>query len=293
MSAAGVIAAPNAPPTGDATVHAPFGTSEIVITTTSRLAGAIHSLTWNGREFIDSFDHGRQLQSASSFDNRPDANPETFNPTEAGSRDDDRGPTSTSRLRELTAEKNFLRTVSQMAFWLKPGERSAGQLARNTENLSHHLLTKEVRIGVPGLPNVLDYTATFTLPEGEPHATAQFEALTGYMPPDFSAFWRFNRTTGHLEPLSDGPGEIADPVVLATPDGQHAMGIISTEPPADHSTGPTYGRFRFVPEKVVKWNCVFRLGGGVTPGPHRYHMFIPLGTRDDVEAALRTLSAPK
>lgn len=26
--------------------------SEIVITTTSRLAGAIHSLTWNGKEFI-------------------------------------------------------------------------------------------------------------------------------------------------------------------------------------------------------------------------------------------------
>src|SRR5687768_5976005 len=47
-----------------AVIRAPAGQSEIVITTTPRVAGAIHSLTWNGKEFIDSFDHGRQLQSA-------------------------------------------------------------------------------------------------------------------------------------------------------------------------------------------------------------------------------------
>ncbi|MFN5915798.1 MAG: hypothetical protein ACK48K_03520, partial [Planctomycetota bacterium] len=33
------------------------------ITTTSRLAGAVHSIRWKGKEFIDSADHGRQLQS--------------------------------------------------------------------------------------------------------------------------------------------------------------------------------------------------------------------------------------
>ena len=51
-------------PTGDATIRAAAGGSEIVITTTSRLAGAIHSVTWNGKEFIDSTDHG--CDSASS-----------------------------------------------------------------------------------------------------------------------------------------------------------------------------------------------------------------------------------
>jgi hypothetical protein len=34
---------------GDAVIRAPADASEIVIATTSRLAGAIHSLTWNGR----------------------------------------------------------------------------------------------------------------------------------------------------------------------------------------------------------------------------------------------------
>jgi len=278
-------------PSGDATIRAPFGPSEIVLTTTARLAGAIHSVTWNGREFIDSTDHGRQLQSASSFDNTPEANAETFNPTEAGSRDDGAGPHSTSRVLEVSAEKNVLRAVTQMAFWLAPGERSGGQLARNTEPLSRHQLSKEVRIGAFGLPNVLDYTVTFRVPDGEPHQTAQFEALTGYMPPEFSSFWRFDRAGGKLQPLSDGPGEINDPVALATEDGQYAMGIIATETPPPHTLGPTYGRFRFVPEKVVKWNCVFRRNDGVPAGEYRFRLAVILGTRDDVEETFRKLAA--
>ncbi len=286
-----VVSAAEMPPSGNAVIRAPFGNSEIVITTTARLAGAIHSVTWNGREFIDSEDHGRQLQSAASFDNTPDAVPETFNPTEAGSRLDGAGPRSTSRVLAVRTAGNILRTRTQMAFWLSPGERSAGQLARNTEPLSRHILDKEVRLGAYGLGNVLDYTVTFHVPEGEPHTTAQFEALTGYMPPEFSVFHRFVRATGTIEPLSDGPGEQPEPVVLATPDGQHAMGVISIEAPSAGASRPSYGRFRFTQEKVVKWNCVFRVSGGVKPGAHRFRLYVLLGTLDDVTRALRILSA--
>jgi hypothetical protein len=280
------------PVLGASVIRAPFGSSEIVLTTTERLAGAIHSITWNGREFIDSVDHGRQLQSAASFDNTPEANPETFNPTEAGSRLDGAGPRSTSQLLEISTTGNLLRTRTRMAFWLSPGERSAGQLARNSDPLSRHVIAKEVRIGALGLPNVLDYTVTFEVPEDEPHTTAQFEVLTGYMPAEFSVFHRFVRGTGQLEPLSDGPGEQPAPVVLSTPDGSHAMGIISLDPPPARALGPGYGRFRFLPEKVVKWNCVFRLRDGVAPGAYRFRVLVPIGTLDDVTKALRTLSAP-
>ena len=93
-----VVSALQAADSGDAQIRAKAGPSEIVITTTSRLAGAIHSLTWNGREFIDSADHGRQLQSAANFDAGSRFSPETFNPTEAGSRFDGAGPKSTSVL---------------------------------------------------------------------------------------------------------------------------------------------------------------------------------------------------
>ena len=282
-------------PSGDAVIRAPFRGSDIVVTTTSRLAGAIHSVTWNGREFIDSSDHGRQLQSASSFDNSPTAPPETFNPTEAGSMRDGAGPRSTSRLLEISARGNELRTRTQMAFWLTPADRSAGVPARNTAALSAHLLAKQVRIGIPGSPNVLDYTVTFTLPAGESHTSAQFEALTGYMPAEFARFWHLNPATKKLEPLTDGPGEQRDPVAFSTADGAHAMGIISPDPAPAGSAGPSYGRFVFAHAKVVKWNCVFRVRPAdrvLPPGDYRYRMLVPIGTLADVEAALAKLAPP-
>ena len=263
--------------------------SPIVITTTRRLAGAIDSLKWHGREFINSSDHGRQLQSACSFDNTPTANAETFNPTEAGSRRDGAGTNTTSRLLEITATGNHLRTRTQMAFWLLPGERSAGQLARNRHALSDYVLTKDVTIGYERWPQALDYRVTFSLPADAHHVSAQFEALTGYMPPEFNRFWQFNPATGKLEPLSAGPGEQKNPVVLATPDGKFAMGIFAPPPNQPDTRGPGFGRFDFPGARVVKWNCVYRVknSGGIPSGDYTYRMLVPVGTLAQVEAMLR------
>ncbi|MEW4569370.1 hypothetical protein AB1L88_16010 [Tautonia sp. JC769] len=267
---------------GDAVIRGGEGGSEVVITTTDRLAGAIHSLTWGGKEFIDSFDHGRQLQSAANFDCGKPFVPEVFNPTEAGSRADGTGDSSSSRLLELHAEGAELRTTVRMAFWLAPGEESLGNPAQNDRVLSDHLVSKRVRIGEGGDPKVIRYDVVFTVPQGEHHTYAQFEAVTGYMPPEFGAFWRFDATTGDLVPLDDGPGEQADPVVLSTADGSHAMGVYSPDP------SPGYGRFRFEAERVNKWNCVFRERDprGVRPGEYAYRMFVLVGTLDDVRRSL-------
>lgn len=273
---------------GNSVIRGRAGESDIVITTTARVAGAIHSLRWNGREFIDSLDHGRQLQSAANFDaNLQPIRPETYNPTEAGSRRDHIGPTSTSRLLWLRTAGNRLESKAQMAFWLAPGEFSAGHPARNTTLLSNHLLAKNVTIGAPGLPHVIAYETVFTVPPGERHQQAVFEALTGYMPAEFSQFWKYNAATAQLEPLSDGPGEQLQPVVLATPSGSHAMGIWSP------TAGARYGRFRFARERVVKWNCVFRHGGpggGIAPGEYRFRHFIVVGDLETVRKNLEHLT---
>lgn len=281
---------------GDSTIHAPFGGSEIAVHTGTRFAGAIDSLTWKGKEFIDCADHGRELQSASAFDLDINGNSEVFNPTEAGSRDDGAGATSTSRLLEFKASAAEFQTLTQMAFWLQPGEQSGGRTAANSTALSNHRLAREVRIGVYGLPNVIDYTVRFILPADETHHYAQFEALTGYMPAEFSRFWHWDAKSGKLQPLAGGPpaepgpAEQNDPIVFSTEDGSHAMGIFAEPTPG--SVGPTYGRFRFIPERVTKWNCVFRVerADGVPPGEYRYHMFVPVGTLADVEAAIAILT---
>lgn len=282
LSAAG---APQDSPTGNAVIRAQAGPSEIVVTTTARLAGAIHSVTWNGQEFINSFDHGRQLQSAANFDCGEPFIPEVFNPTEAGSMSDGAGENSSSRLLKLNVDGPELRTTTQMAFWLRPGEKSDGHPAKNNRILSNHLVSKRVRLGHQGDPHVIEYDVTFVVPEGERHNYAQFEAVTGYMPPEFRRFLKYDASTKSFLPLDDGPGEQGDPVVLTTQNGSHAMGVFSPE------ASPGYGRFRFEAAKVTKWNCVFRVRDpkGVKPGEYRYRTFVVLGTLEDVRQSLDKL----
>jgi hypothetical protein len=280
-------------PEGNATIRAPAGGSEIVITTTARLAGAIHSLTWNGKEFIDSADHGRQLQSASNFDAGSPIAAETFNPTEAGSRRDGAGPTSTSRLLHQVVAGDALQTTTQMAFWLAPGEKSGPNPAKNAERLSNHLLTKRVKIGFRDMPHVIEYEATFSVPIGERHTEAVFEALTGYMSAEFERFWRFNPESNVLEPLSDGPGEQPYPVVLATPDGRYAMSCYTPLQAGERRRlhRVAYGRFRFPAEQVVKWNCVFRyrISEGTVAGECAFPLRVVVGDLETVRSTLARL----
>lgn len=281
---------PGGPPSGDAVIRAPAGQSEIVITTSSRFAGAIQSLTWNGREFIDCEDHGRELQSASFIFDRKPFTPGVFNPTEAGSARDALGPTSSSRLLEISAQGADLRTLTQMAFWLAPGMEINGEKARNTTVLSNHLLEKRVHIGYKNLPHAISYDVTFILPEGERPIYAVFEALTGYMPAGFSKFLSYSSETGNWKALPEGGGEQTDPVILATPDGSHAMGIYSPQQPSPQFPGTGYGRASF-PPKVNKWNCVFRIQDpkGIKPGKYSYRMYVAVGTLFDVVKTIGAL----
>ncbi len=177
-----------------------------------------------------------------------------------------------------------------MAFWLAPGEESSGRPALNDKVLSDHLVSKRVRIGYRDLPNVIDYETTFTVPEGERHTFAQFEGLTGYMPGEFSQFRKL--VDGKLAELDDGPGEQQYPVVLATEGGTHAMGIYSPDQPSRGFEKVGYGRFRFPREKVVKWNCVFRLRAdqGVAAGEYRFRQYVAVGTLVDVRRAMNSLA---
>lgn len=279
---------PPQPPRSDLTIRRAAGNSEIVITTTSRLAGAVHSLTWNGQEFINSTDHGRQLQSASSFSSDGKHWAEAFNPTEAGSRDDGAGPTSTSRLLHSIATEAALQTTTQMAFWLSPGQKSEGHPAINTTKLSNHLLTKRVQIGLSNLPHVIRYDVIFTVPLNERHTFAQFEALTGYMPEVFHSFWIFRPQTGELQPIDFGPGEQPFPIVLSTESGSHAMGIYSPQQPSAGFENAGYGRWRFERERVVKWNTVFRQrhADGIEAGEYSFRNFVVVGDRDTVRKSL-------
>ena len=276
---------------GDAEISGTIGGKPLVIRTTSRLAGAIDSVKWDGVEFIDSHDHGRQLQSALNADVDGVFHVECYNPTEAGSVVDALGPKSTSRLELLSTKDGILTTRTRMAFWLAPGMKSGGHLAQNTTLLSGHILNKQVRIGRSGMDHVLDYKVTFTVPADRPHKVLQFEALTGYMPWSFSEELRFDAKTSTLVPLPRQDGEQRDPVVLSTPSGSHAMGVFTPERPRAGQPVVGFGRFKFEDEKVVKWNCVFRIRQDKPIPPHHsFQLYVVIGTREDCRRTLAALT---
>jgi hypothetical protein len=113
------------------------------------------------------------------------------------------------------------------------------------------------------------------------------------MPPEFRRFWTFRPDSSKLAALEDGPGEQAYPVIFSTADGKHAMGVFSPDQPSPGYEHAGYGRFRFRAERVVKWNCVFRLRSavGVAAGDHRYRVYVAVGTLEDVRQSLASLVA--
>jgi hypothetical protein len=277
---------------GDAELRAEVLGKPLVIRTTTRTAGAIDSLRWGGFEYIDTLDHGRQLQSALNADVEGVFYPEAYNPTEAGSLRDHTGPASSSRLAFLQVADGELQTRSRMAYWLAPGEKTLGKPGLNTSVLSGHELAKRVRVGWRGVPNVLDYRVTFRVPDDRPHRLLQFEVLTGYMPAAFSVPLEFHAHEGKLLPMRPRTGEGPLPVVLSTSDGAHAMGVVVAERPPG-MRGPGYGAFAFRTEQVVKWNCVFRLRSEhpIPPAEHAFHVLVVLGPRTACEQALVQIHA--
>jgi hypothetical protein len=269
--------------TGNLALTVPAKDSEITVKTCFRFAGAVCSISYRGKEHIDTRDHGRLLQSASSFDRFG----ECFNPTEGGGERD--RLFSTSVLKSASTEGNRIRTLTDMAHWLRPGQdypkgcgsRKEVKQAVNDGALSGHLLEKEIVVGLPGFPNVIEHRVTYHVPEAYSQGT--FEASTGYMPKEFSLAMYFDPATGAEVDPRARQGEQALPVILATPDRQYAMGVYSPDLP---QRGLGYGRFYF--PDVVKWNCVFR-EQDVKPGAYRYRCLVALGTVDEVKDTIRRL----
>src|SRR2546421_8844800 len=100
---------------GNATIRSAvpvFGQS-LTVSTSSQFAGAVSSIKWGNKEYINNWDHGRQLQLNSQFFNRFIC----YNPYEAGGFNDGRLSTTSSRLLSLNASGNRLEATTQMAWY--------------------------------------------------------------------------------------------------------------------------------------------------------------------------------
>lgn len=269
--------------TGDMKIEHPALGSTIKIETSARFAGSVTSIVFRGKQFVDARDHGRELQSASSFDGFG----ECFNPTEAGSRTDGDKQTTSSKLLATNSGPDWLATSTDMAFWLPPGfdyGHQCGQSpttthAVNTTLTGHHILDKRITIGDEGQPNVISDHVTYTVPEA--HVSGTFEAATVYTPVDFSKRYILNLASGNVEPTT-AFGEQDQPVILATEDGNYAIGLFSPLLPQGPHLG--YGSFTF--RDTNKLNCVFREKAIAAGQKFNYVCDIVVGSLAEVKTSI-------
>lgn len=262
----------------------------------ARFGGAVDGLTWRGRQFLNIYDHGRQISYAWHLDGHG----ECLNPTEPGSAQDAFLQSSTSRVLQICGEApNRLTTRINPAFWTAPGERAFcdnGTVeAVNTTLVSDNLFEKVIQIGYQGLENVIVFDATITLERD--YQSLRTEMPTAYLAHDFTARYSFDPRDGTLIARPDTM-EISPPfafvhasnlpAVLATEDGEFALGAYTAIP------GATYELLHYdVPnpyDATNKWNII--VGHVPAPaGPYSYRAFAVIGTLEQVRATMVDLAA--
>ena len=243
-------------------------------------AGAISSIRFRGREFIDAADHGRELQGAIQF-----GAGECLNPTLAGASRDPPG-LSSSQLLSVSASPLSYSAATRMAFWARPGDPCnlaphVRGVALNQDGVSDLVYSQEMTPGFEGHANAVLVRIDIHSPRGRPPASV--EALTGYMPRAFDSFSLYDVRSGRFRPepaLAQASGERDSPLVLSTSDGRAAMGVVglwaSGEPRYAGYHGPDVG----------KWSLVYHEEKPFGAGEHRYACVWVIGARPEVEATL-------
>ncbi|KAL5009904.1 hypothetical protein ScPMuIL_012209 [Solemya velum] len=270
----------------------------LYLSASERMAGAVDSLVWNHKEFINAYDHGRELQMAINTDTFG----ECYNPTEAGGRDDGNTMGTKSRSQWVHVAGNVLQSEVLPSYWLRAestqshssgGNCTRGSPALNTNDYYHYPMSKRVTIGCGGMQNCIEFISNFTIggrwPEG--FGYMQMESPTGYLAGDFTEKYSFNPETNQMIPYANNPHL---PVALATTDGNYAMGAYA---PGEQDTDVpmTYWAINFPSGQwnaaTNKWNIVFRKHRQEDPGPHSfvYRAYFCVGTLSDVRTCLATL----
>jgi hypothetical protein len=202
--------------------------SMITVSTSERTAGAISSIQWHGKEFINNYDHGRQAQYAWQYGSYG----ECANPTEAGNAADGTGTKSSSVIRTISVINNTLHTITAPASWLGCGPRVSDDLIEKKVTIENGLIKIAAKITARSV----------ALP-------IRIEAPTIYLAPEFNRFYTLNGVADQSSCiaaeyndwlLQNMQGcEIPEPIIAATEDGAFAVGMFTVST-SDHVTYAFY-----------------------------------------------------
>ncbi len=264
----------------------PFGRSEISLRLARRVAGAVDTLTWDGVTFLADTEPADALQARAALGSGSGRRrvSEAGGPQEAAASPPHAGSARCGPGGAGPRPRRAWPGRAADRATIRPG--SSGDPAAGADVILH----KRVALGLPGLGNAVEVQARFVLPG--PAAAARFEPLTLAVPAEFSEAWRFDPATGALSRRAAAPGEEPAPVVLATPEGSHALAVWSPDPPAQEPDAPR-PRFTVRPGPgATRLGCAVRIAEAAA-GNHDFACYALVGTLADVRSALRTLTAPE
>lgn len=205
---------PTIQPTGN--VYKVQGT-ELVITADDNHGAAIYSLQWNGFEFVNSADRGREIQTAYQLDGLGEGE----NPTECGQTGALTQPCATKVLSASVNGKVFSSDVLP-AFW-NP---------YNGQATSSDLISKMVTVDYNGITNLIRHDVTVTI--AADHVNSIFQTL----------FFALNGGLSNVQTLQNGvlSAPIPNigttpqtslstqiPVVVSSVDGKYAIGVFCSK----------------------------------------------------------------
>lgn len=297
---------------GDAT----FGNEQITFRTSALYSGTVTEIWFRGKQYVNNHDTGRLFQTAFTFDKFG----ECFNPTEGGNNSDVvllandiyKGKSQTI-LNSLNVSNGSITTNSNPAYWYAPGTSPAPYcgIPQGRAAVSPDLHTKTITMNYGGDRQIVLWQVDVNT--ATDHTFMSFEALTGYHTGEFSSFYKYDYATKTLVPTpaaqivteKGGPAIVGNanhivPIVAATSDGQHALGVFSFDlEPVDtpdniiHTT--TYGLMEALSatdaaDSTTKWSVYYSFKNAKR-GKYTNKTFLIFGDLQEVAERMKFLDS--
>jgi hypothetical protein len=264
--------------------------------------GSIWELSWNGKQFVNTSDFGRLIQSSMNLGNGA-------LPTEGG----DKHFSSNSSFCHGSPLIEAYNTGSTQITKAVPLEWH-NEVFNSTGNVHDLIIYKDFKLGKeitldPNLslgsfnylkPQIAKYVTTFSTPVNL--SDVHIEIPTGYLNMEFNRFFEIDATNSNLNAgltevylneneSQQSPFHDAGGIVLATQSLDYAMGIyiniVNAKSVDDDPNAIYYFRnWRF--SDTGKWSA--GRYGAISSGAHQYTSYIIVGTLNDVRTAMRALS---
>lgn len=267
----------------------------ITVKSNSVAGGSIWSWVWNGTEFINHDDYGREMQAAVFFN----FTGTTKNPTEAGSTYTYASiPVYARQGSPLIENYNSGNTQITASVPLEWNPDAFGGSITHPVVYADMKIGKEVTLDYNNNPAVAKYLTKVTV--GSPISGAQVEIPTAYLTSAFNRFYTYDassqsRTEVFPNTCNTGTPVVFKPssgyggVIISNNDQTRAMGIYGRTTSVSGGVVDQFQLYDFVTcYSTSKWNAA-RQNFTLNSGLNTFTTYVVTGTLSDVQSNMRQL----